>query len=497
MIRYFFKFLIFARYLQAFQYDYRTYLEILLFFEDLNSEYPDLVELWIAQDEFKDVLGDSFDDLICENTACKHLIVRITNEKLLNEHTPEVYLSGAVHGNERLGPNAVTELSGFLTKNYEKSFEIQYLLDNRAIYITPTTNAYGYANNVREERGVDPNRDFPYKKPSSKCMQTVTARVVNELFRRHNFRLGITFHGGMRSLSGEWGSFNHMKSKRSTECPDNEAQLEISMKLIKSAGKDDIGNSWYTYAPTNDIVYPVDGGMEDWAYAASWDSSAVKHCTPETYGGYPSERTDYNGDGSARCLLFLAEMDDLKTPPSASLGFSTEMWKASTSDGHIARNMRLALKLIELASPDIIFASLPLHTLQPGESFEFDFYGSGCLNMSDISLILLKGSCDTIGGNLTVSSKRFYDGNLQDLILDTKINDTFDGYILKRLTDNMICRGLGVWEEIDDELLDMQRGLIKMESTIPTTLPLGEYCGAIVAEFDPEFVEVYILLINI
>lgn len=41
------------------------------------------------------------------------------------------------------------------------------------------------------------------------------------------------------------------------------------------------------------IVYPVDGGMEDWAYAASWDNDfssppPVVPCAPDTYGGASS-----------------------------------------------------------------------------------------------------------------------------------------------------------------------------------------------------------------
>jgi hypothetical protein len=30
----------------------------------------------------------------------------------------------------------------------------------------------------------------------------------------------------------------------------------------------------------NDVVYPVHGGMEDWGYAASWDTAYVTPCTP-------------------------------------------------------------------------------------------------------------------------------------------------------------------------------------------------------------------------
>ena len=54
------------------------------------------------------------------------------------------------------------------------------------------------AQRVREENGIDPNRDFPYSKPATHCMETAVARAINELWREHVFQLAITFHGGMQ-----------------------------------------------------------------------------------------------------------------------------------------------------------------------------------------------------------------------------------------------------------------------------------------------------------
>ena len=50
----------------------------------------------------------------------------------------------------------------------------------------------------------------------------------------------------------------------------------------------------------NSFVYPVHGGMEDWAYAGSWAGSS-KPCTPRTFGGYAAERTQYQ-DSELRVL---------------------------------------------------------------------------------------------------------------------------------------------------------------------------------------------------
>ena len=128
----------------------------------------------------------------------------------------------------------------------------------------------------REEDGLDPNRDFPYRQRPNQCMTTITvrtssrtskvrehtwasvgrregrgalacpaarsrvgfstrafffqksrqARALNELWREHLFQLALTFHGGMESITYEWGSFNHPRGK--DKSPDDTAQHQIT-----------------------------------------------------------------------------------------------------------------------------------------------------------------------------------------------------------------------------------------------------------------------------
>ena len=74
-----------------------------------------------------------------------------------------------------------------------------------------------------------------------------------------------------------------------TVSPDN-----LGQKML-AKGMSDYGGTFatemkYPYAPMNDIVYPVHGGMEDWAYASSWSAKVVQGgCDPTTYGGYAKE----------------------------------------------------------------------------------------------------------------------------------------------------------------------------------------------------------------
>jgi hypothetical protein len=101
----------------------------------------------------------------------------------------------------------------------------------------------------------------------------------------------------------------------------------------------------------NDLVYPVQGGMEDWAYAASWDTKLVVNCQPTTYGGYAKEKTAYE-DSTLRVFNMLVETSDNKIPPKSDLGSSLDlMTNSATGNGHVARNIRLALLAAELVEP--------------------------------------------------------------------------------------------------------------------------------------------------
>jgi hypothetical protein len=101
----------------------------------------------------------------------------------------------------------------------------------------------------------------------------------------------------------------------------------------------------------NDLVYSVRGGMEDWAYAGSWDPEHVIQCVPETYGGYPAEKTQYD-QSTLRAFNMLVETSNEKIPPADCLGSTLDiMTNTPSGNGHVARNIRLALLAAELVEP--------------------------------------------------------------------------------------------------------------------------------------------------
>jgi len=120
------------------------------------------------------------------------------------------------------------------------------------------------------------------------------------------------------------------------------------------------------------IVYPVGGGLEDWAYAAGWDktkdlNSAINVCTPRSWE-LPEKFFDRWPTDNIRCAIFLVETDDHKDPPARFYGarilIPTQSGKSileggyrvgvksiessnSKYNGHINRNIRLAMTVID------------------------------------------------------------------------------------------------------------------------------------------------------
>lgn len=69
------------------------------------------------------------------------------------------------------------------------------------------------------------------------------------------------------------------------------------------------------------VVYPVGGGLEDWAYAAGWDKApgaSLSECIPRTYPlpeNFFNDSTDH-----ISTAIYLIEMDDSKNPREDTYG---------------------------------------------------------------------------------------------------------------------------------------------------------------------------------
>lgn len=511
-------------------YTLHDYVDMVSEIKELGRLYPDILLVTSGQDLYRSRFPPNTVDhpqFMCSlGQKCETLIVRLASKRhLQNTSLPEVFLSGCLHGDERLGPNVLLEFLRIMCHMYGRHPIITYLVDTRAIWLTPITNAWGYAHNRREELQEDPNRDFPYLPTAKRCMKTITARILNELFRDHLFQLAVTFHSGTRIIGYEWGSFDHiqftagavrsdfnyddnaLQSFPSTESPDHSSQEAIAELLQKAAGqlgpehpfgrREDynyrrqlghdsgaLAQSWfYPIGSMNDLVYPVNGGFEDWSYAGSWvGGPPISSCdTPN----YPERHTDYTGVEGLRCSTFLIETGYQKNPPKMYLGNWTQIMHQNMDDGELSRNIRVTLKLIELVTPDLIVTE-PLVAAWDLHHGALRITGQvlpvGCRHISSLNLVLTEAeSCADFANQASSPIARS----------------------IPVTTEPQPCRGIGLWEDWDTasfledvdrvswprSLLPDDKSFIRINVTEAMVGPARSvsYCAHFEAIFDQEW----------
>jgi hypothetical protein len=77
----------------------------------------------------------------------------------------------------------------------------------------------------------------------------------------------------------------------------------------------------------------VEGGMEDWAYAGSWENNStnikpIKQCQPKTVNKYAQEKTSYD-DSSLKNVMYLVETAREKRPRESELGNDTNVFNGN------------------------------------------------------------------------------------------------------------------------------------------------------------------------
>lgn len=338
------------------RYAFPTYAGAVDAMRSLAARHPRIVQLSTAQELFG--LGSAG---TCRARApgaqraapqpCLNHILHVTNRGTLPDaERPEILFLGGLHGDERIGQVSTLELARFLAEAYATHAWVRRLVDTTSTWIVPMTNAVGYEQNKRLELGLYPNRDFGYVQQPAQCMTTIAGRTVNELFAAHLFQIVVTFHGGMTSIGYPWGSFNHHRT-RTSRAPDDAALADIARSMSAYASTGGVDKK-YPYGTMNEQVYPVHGGMEDWGYAASFDRRNAVACAPRTHAGYSAARSAVT-NASARALVFLVEAGP-KSPREATLGSDADVLRpAGLGDGHVPRNIRLALTAIDFLRPHV------------------------------------------------------------------------------------------------------------------------------------------------
>jgi hypothetical protein len=166
------------------------------------------------------------------------------------------------------------------------------------------------------------------------------------------FQLSFTFHAGMEAIGYEWGA----PSYEVKTSPDDTAQAALASRYSWYGGEfPKHGGGMYPFGDMNGLVYPVRGGMEDWAYGASWDTNHTQPCTPvnSPFGEYEASKTIYD-ESTLRVFNMLVETSNDKTPKEGYLGSRADLFVPDNlheGNGHVNRNLRLSLLLIDMVQP--------------------------------------------------------------------------------------------------------------------------------------------------
>ncbi|KRX00750.1 hypothetical protein PPERSA_03010 [Pseudocohnilembus persalinus] len=288
--------------------------------------------------------------------------VEITNFNKENyKQNPQALIIGGFHGDEAIGPNVVTYLAEYILNNYESSLYFKDLVENKMVVLLPMANPSGYFQLKREEiqmngQKIDINRDFPYNNVASKCFKSAGARVINYLFKKYLFQVGITFHGGMYAIGYPWGSVNHQKKPNVGDLsPDNKAFSIIGnyMKQM-SPGNKKLQISEYPVDTLTNGIYAVPGTLEDWAYAAQWEPEKTGNQYLLAKCDNISQQELQLPENSVKSLFYLIETSGPKKPQASTLGtYEAVSNKNSENFGHIPRNINAALAIIETLKPTI------------------------------------------------------------------------------------------------------------------------------------------------
>lgn len=395
------------------KYTYLTYSKIHLRLTQLSKKFPRLIRLYSAQDRFSlphvgECEEQESEDATPQPKPCTIWVVELSNFDTLpsDPHRPELLISGELHGDEVIGPHAVLAYLEYMTANYAKDPFIRRMIDTRLTTVVPMTNAIGFHSGVRGEvqdktnpKSIDPNRDFGFDQKPDNCMQTVAARALNELFRVHLFRVLITFHGGTNVVGYEWGDTSHCDGKICKPAPDTAMMAALGHRMAHNAGSAGRYEAAYPVGDMGKLVYSVNGGLEDWAYGASWANEATV-CNPKTLGGYARSKTVHDR-ATKRCVTYLVETARDKKPLEHSLGSSESvMRRGSEGDGHIPRNIRLLLTAVDSVEPYFLLDEEVSKDEKGGPVLTWSLGGSFVVDGSLLQFSVMNGTSGGLSGVL-------------------------------------------------------------------------------------------------
>ncbi|MCS7250077.1 MAG: DUF2817 domain-containing protein [candidate division WOR-3 bacterium] len=187
--------------------------------------------------------------------------IKITDNPLIEEEEPEIKITGCHHGNEKISTVICLYYIKRLLSEYNENPLINYLINNREIWIIPILNSYGYVLNRRyNHNNVDLNRDYGYMwagsgNSPSPFSQNET-KIMRELSANNNFLFSYDYHSAASYVNYLWDF--HPKDP-----PDSNYIIYLSQRYADST----YGSSTTRLMPINGYDwYEVRGSSQDYLF---------------------------------------------------------------------------------------------------------------------------------------------------------------------------------------------------------------------------------------
>ena len=158
--------------------------------------------------------------------------------------------------------------------------------------------------------------------------------------------------------------------------------------------------------------------FETGAYAGSWTPDKVTPCTPKQFGGYPIEKTQYN-NSTLRVFNMLIETSDSKEPKKADLGSSLDVLNENTKgNGHVSRNIRLALLAAEMVEPYVSIVGVNKLALSDDIVPMAQRTSQSCMDTKAVMVARNAKEVDiewTVGGSMTIDNTELWYAKWDDI----------------------------------------------------------------------------------
>jgi len=228
-----------------------TYQQVCSTMVALSQQYPSITKL--------ETLGFSI-----LNRAI--LIMKVTDNPLVEENEPEVRLVGAHHGNEKISTEITLSFLKYLLENF--SFpQITHLVNNTEIWICPILNVDGHVANVRyNNAGVDINRDYGYMWQAGEGSPGPWSQPEPRLILKHSQNNQIVMEYEYHSTAAY---VNYLWDHHPQDPPDSTYFAQISQEYADSTYGSSTtrlnkinGYDWYyVRGSAQDALFGVWGGI--------------------------------------------------------------------------------------------------------------------------------------------------------------------------------------------------------------------------------------------